>query len=171
MSQKQRERLYFLDNLKIPLIILVVVHHAGQAYGGGGWWFVENPERSSLLGIFFTVNRSFFMSLFFMISGYFLPASYDRNGPLDFLKDRFLRLGVPLLGFFLFQGTLAKTMAANTYAVYLFHVPVVVLLNYAILNISLYPLIKFILVSLAGVPLTFLISNYIRRLPLARSIL
>jgi surface polysaccharide O-acyltransferase-like enzyme len=32
-----------------------------------------------------------------MISGYFTPGSYDRKGPWPFLKDRLLRLGIPLL--------------------------------------------------------------------------
>ena len=95
-----REKFFFIDNLRIVLIILVVAHHAGQAYGPtGGFWYFENPERASILGAFFTVNRSFFMSLFFMISGYFLPQSYDRKGAEEFLIDRFRRLGVPLLVF------------------------------------------------------------------------
>lgn len=34
---KECDRLYFIDNLKIALIMLVVAHHAGQAYGPGGW--------------------------------------------------------------------------------------------------------------------------------------
>jgi glucan biosynthesis protein C len=96
-----RNKLLFIDNIRIALIILVLAHHAGQPYGPtGGFWYIENPERASILGAFFTVNRSFFMSLFFMISGYFLPQSYDRKGPKDFLIDRFRRLGVPLLLFF-----------------------------------------------------------------------
>lgn len=37
--KKESDRLYFIDNLKIALIMLVVAHHAGQAYGPGGWWF------------------------------------------------------------------------------------------------------------------------------------
>jgi peptidoglycan/LPS O-acetylase OafA/YrhL len=95
-----RPRLFFIDNLRIGLIALVVAHHAGQAYGPtGGWWYIINPERASVLGAFFTVNRSFFMSLFFMISGYFLPQSFDRKGR-SFLGDRFSRLGIPLLVFF-----------------------------------------------------------------------
>jgi glucan biosynthesis protein C len=95
------KKLLFIDNLRIALIILVLAHHAGQPYGPtGGFWYIENPVRASILGAFFTVNRSFFMSLFFMISGYFLPASFDRKGARDFLIDRFRRLGVPLLVFF-----------------------------------------------------------------------
>ena len=81
--------------------MLVVAHHVGQAYGPtGGWWYFSSPERAPVLGAFFTVNRSFFMSLFFMISGYFLPQSFDRKKK-GFLRDRFTRLGIPLLVFFL----------------------------------------------------------------------
>jgi peptidoglycan/LPS O-acetylase OafA/YrhL len=99
MQPESRPRLFFIDNLRIGLIVLVVAHHVGQAYGPtGGWWYFSNPERAAVLGAFFTVNRSFFMSLFFMISGYFLPQSLDRKGR-GFLKDRFSRLGIPLLAF------------------------------------------------------------------------
>ena len=102
MANEQEPRtLFFIDNLRIALIVLVIAHHAGQAYGPtGGWWYFQNPDRASILGAFFTVNRSFFMSLFFMISGYFLPASYDRKGAREFLGDRLRRLGWPLLVFF-----------------------------------------------------------------------
>jgi len=94
-------RLYYLDNLKIALTILVIAHHVGQAYGPtGGAWPIQEATRAAILGPFFTVNRSFFMSLFFLISGYFMVASYDHHGPGRFLKGRLLRLGVPLLAFF-----------------------------------------------------------------------
>jgi glucan biosynthesis protein C len=95
-------RLYFLDNLRIGLTILVIAHHVGQAYGPtGGSWPVQEATRAAVLGPFFTVNRSFFMSLFFLISGYLMVASYDRGGPGTFVRSRFLRLGAPLLAFFL----------------------------------------------------------------------
>ena len=93
-------RLQYLDHLKAFLIILVVLHHAGQPYGPGGWWYVPNPQRTSLLGPFFWLNASYFMGLMFFVSAYFLPRSFDRKGAVRFLKDRFSRLGVPLLVFF-----------------------------------------------------------------------
>jgi glucan biosynthesis protein C len=94
------KRLYYLDNLRVAVIILVIAHHVGQAYGPtGGWWPIQEEARSSLLGPFFTVNRSFFMSLFFMISGYFTVMSFRSKGAGAFLKDRMLRLGIPTLVF------------------------------------------------------------------------
>jgi len=98
---EEARRLYFLDNLRIGLTILVIAHHVGQAYGPtGGSWPIQEPARAAVLGPFFTVNRSFFMSLFFLISGYLMVMSYDRGGPGRFLKGRLLRLGVPLVFFF-----------------------------------------------------------------------
>ncbi len=95
-------RTAYFDNIRIALIILVLMHHVGQAYGPtGGWWAYQEPERARILGIFFGVNRSFFMSLFFFISGYFMPGAFDKKGPAKFLVDRFKRLGIPLLVFFL----------------------------------------------------------------------
>jgi surface polysaccharide O-acyltransferase-like enzyme len=99
---KSRRHLYFADNLRIALTILVIAHHVGQAYGPtGGAWPIQEQTRAAVLGPFFTVNRSFFMSLFFMLSGYFMVMSYGRHGPRRFLTTRVLRLGVPLAVFFL----------------------------------------------------------------------
>ena len=97
----ETRRLYFLDNLRIALTILVIAHHVGQAYGPtGGSWPIQESARAAILGPFFTVNRSFFMSLFFLISGYLMVMSYDRSRPGTFLRGRLLRLGVPLVLFF-----------------------------------------------------------------------
>lgn len=93
-------RLWFLDNLKVALTVLVILHHVGQAYGPtGGFWYFENPDRWGFLGSFFYVNASFFMGLFFFLSAYFLPGSYDRKGAGWFLRDRLVRLGIPLVVF------------------------------------------------------------------------
>jgi peptidoglycan/LPS O-acetylase OafA/YrhL len=91
-------RLDYIDTLRVLLTILVVAHHAGQAYGPtGGAWPIFNDQRAAVLGPFFAVNAAFFMGLFFLISGYFLPGAYDRKGTGPFVYDRLLRLGVPLL--------------------------------------------------------------------------
>jgi len=82
------------------LVALVIAHHAGQAYGPtGGRWPIMNPEKAAILGTFFYVNASFFMGLFFLISAYFLPASYQRKGAKRFLLDRVLRFGSVILAF------------------------------------------------------------------------
>jgi glucans biosynthesis protein C len=91
-------RLFYLDKLKIVLTILVIAHHVGQAYGPtGGYWPVQEAVRAPVLGPLIDVNRSFFMSLFFMISGFLMVGAYDRNGFDKFIRSRFVRLGVPVV--------------------------------------------------------------------------
>lgn len=93
----ERKRFHYLDNLKVALTGLLVAHHVGQAYGPtGGAWPIQEAERWALLGPFFTVNRSFFMSLFFLISGYLVARSYDAKPGWLFVKGRLLRLGLPI---------------------------------------------------------------------------
>ena len=93
-------RLAFFDNLRVVLMVAVIAHHVGQAYGPtGGWWPVQEPTRAAILGPFFMVNRSFGMSLFFMIAGYFTAMSCDKSGPQALAKSRLQRLGIPLLVF------------------------------------------------------------------------
>jgi fucose 4-O-acetylase-like acetyltransferase len=89
-----------LDNLRIALTVLLIAHHVGQAYGPtGGYWPIQETARAAVLGPFFAVNRSFFMSLFFMIAGYFTVMSCEDKGPRAFLKSRALRLGLPVVVF------------------------------------------------------------------------
>ena len=94
------KRLLYLDNLKVCLTVLVIFHHAGQAYGDGGDWAYHpsNPaEFMPWIWHFFSVNAAFFMGLYFFISGYFVPRSFDKQGTKQFLHKKLLRLGVPLL--------------------------------------------------------------------------
>jgi Acyltransferase family len=103
-------RLDYLDTLKVVLTALVIAHHAGQAYGPtGGRWPIFEVERAAVLGPFFSVNAAFFMGLFFMLSAYFLPSSFDRKGPCIFLRDRVLRLGIPVVVVGLTIGALSRT--------------------------------------------------------------
>jgi hypothetical protein len=80
------------------LTVLVIAHHAGQAYGPtGGAWPIFDAQRAGILGPFFSVNAGFFMGLFFLISGLFVPAAFDRKGARAFLQDRLVRFGAPLV--------------------------------------------------------------------------
>lgn len=76
-----KDRLLFIDNLRILLIILVILVHLAITYGApvGDWYYqeVEAGMIESIFYIFFiAVSQSFFMGFFFLISGYFAPGSY-----------------------------------------------------------------------------------------------
>ena len=90
--------IFYLDNLKFFLIILVIMHHVEQAYGttGGSWFYSYPGERVRVMGLFFWFNASFFMGLFFFISGYLFPPSFDRHGARTFIVNKLVRFGIPL---------------------------------------------------------------------------
>jgi fucose 4-O-acetylase-like acetyltransferase len=106
-------RLFFVDNLKVALIILVVLHHLAGIYGAIPLFYYWEPPKndplaSLVLLVFVFVNQAFFMGFFFLISGYFTPGSFDRKGSTSFLKDRLLRLGIPLVVFMFVLGPIAS---------------------------------------------------------------
>ena len=98
---KSPGRLFYLDNLRVYLTILVILHHTAIAYGGAGDWPVVDPAVDDISPIFLTfftaVNQTYFMSAFFLLAGYFTPRSYEEKGGSVFIKDRLIRLGIPLL--------------------------------------------------------------------------
>ena len=96
-------RLFFIDNVRVLLIVVVIAFHAAAPYAKVPWYSIQEETTETtefVLAWFLTVCAAFFLSLFFMISGYFTPGSYKRKGGYTFLRDRFLRLGIPFAGFF-----------------------------------------------------------------------
>ncbi|MFJ9554243.1 acyltransferase family protein [Nocardiopsis sp. NPDC101807] len=114
MSGAPRRRLYYLDNLKLLLIVLVVLHHASQPYGPADWWYVEGAGGSPALSTLSAVSGAFRMSLFFAISAYLLPRAFDRKGPRRFLGERFRAFVPPiLLGFLVLVPVLMYAYYVN----------------------------------------------------------
>lgn len=100
VAVKVAGRLLFVDNIRIFLTILVLLHHLMITYAGSGAWvYIEGRQDTitTIVGAWFcVVNQAFFMSLFLLISAYFVPGAFDRKGAGRFLKDRLIRLGIPL---------------------------------------------------------------------------
>jgi len=105
MPQKTstQNRLFFLDHIRIFLCIMVIMLHTAITYGANGGWFhkeVANADVSPLMQlvyqIFNTVTQAYSMGFFFLIAGYFTAPSLIKKGTLEFLKDKLIRLGIPL---------------------------------------------------------------------------
>ncbi len=101
VQSRASTRLLFVDNIRVFLTILVILHHLMITYAGtGSWIYTEgSPDliTSALGGWYCAIDQAFFMGLFLLISAYFVPGSYDRKGAGRFLKDRLVRLGIPLI--------------------------------------------------------------------------
>ncbi|WP_150244071.1 acyltransferase family protein [Nocardiopsis quinghaiensis] len=117
-SPTTRPRLLYVDNLRTALTVLVVLHHAAIAYSSiPRWYYMETVTDPSgvFLDLLLLLNQTFFMGVFFLISGLFVPGSHDRKGTRSFLGERLLRLGVPLLAWLLLLRPLV-TVGAYTEA-------------------------------------------------------
>jgi len=100
-------RLLFADNLRSSIIILVLLHHIGVIYSGMGFFYYSEPHNTLLLSLFAGLNQAWFMGALFLLSGYFSPGSCDRKGMRSFLKDRLIRLGIPLIFYFFVLNPIA----------------------------------------------------------------
>jgi fucose 4-O-acetylase-like acetyltransferase len=105
-----------LDALRATLTLLVVFHHAAITYGAIGGWFyrevaTDGRLETKLLIFFCTLNQAYFMGLFFLLAGYFTPGAVDRNGAMAYLRERGLRLGVPLIVFGVLLGPATIALA------------------------------------------------------------
>jgi len=104
---KATTRIVSFDYLRAFIIILVLVHHAVIAYSTLGYINFANPiytnspvvdsQKWRGFDLILLFNDTFFMSLLFFISGFFVWRSLTRKGVRMFLRDRFIRLGIPFV--------------------------------------------------------------------------
>lgn len=102
-----KEREYWIDYLRSFIILTVVIHHASLAYTTFAHFNKEvyilstHPMVDARRWIGFDAlvffNDIFFMSLMFLISGFFVISSLKRKGTSSFINDRFRRLFVPFI--------------------------------------------------------------------------
>jgi len=107
----------YIDRLRSVMIAFVILHHTAITYGAiGGWFYNElHPSGSTssmILTMFCATNQAYFMGFFFLLAGYFTPGSLERKGYAQFIGDRFLRLGIPLLAFILLLNPFTDALVA-----------------------------------------------------------
>src|SRR6202048_5113795 len=83
-----------LDRARTFLTLVVVVHHAVIPYT-----YFGHTDPKSWLGFDAVVlaTDSFFMAMFFFLSGLFVWPSLAHKAPQIFVRDRLLRLGLPFV--------------------------------------------------------------------------
>jgi glucan biosynthesis protein C len=69
------------------------------------------------------------------------------------------------------QGRFGNFLSRHSYAVYVIHIPIVVVVAYALRGIELAPLLKFGMASLIAVPASFAVAYVVRKIPLASRVL
>src|SRR5947199_10336157 len=91
---KSKARNLSLDRTRTFLTLVVLLHHSVIPYT-----YFGHTDPKSWIGFDCVVlaTDSFFMAMFFFLSGLFAWSGIARKGPLSYLSDRLLRLGLPFV--------------------------------------------------------------------------
>lgn len=91
-APKAKARNLSLDRARTFLTLVVLLHHAVIPYT-----YFGHTDPASWIGfdVIVLATDSFFMAMFFFLSGLFTWPGIARKAPSAFLRDRLLRLGLP----------------------------------------------------------------------------
>ena len=103
------ERLHALDAVRAGALLLGVAFHATLSFLPGPQIWAVRDVQSEGLGTFFFVAHLFRMAAFFVIAGYFGRMLIERRGTGGFIRNRLVRITMPLLAFWpiVFAGIVA----------------------------------------------------------------
>jgi len=112
-----KNKIFYIDNLKVLMTILVILHHSVITYGGpGSWYYLQKTTQQAALipmTMFVSTNQSFFMGFFFFLSPLSLEPSYVKKEPARFLADRLKRFGIPLVFYSLVLSPILIYLSEN----------------------------------------------------------
>ena len=89
---KAKARNLSLDRARTFLTLVVLLHHAVIPYTYFGH---TDPKYFFGFDMIVLATDSFFMAMFFFLSGLFAWSGIARKGPLNYMSDRLLRIALP----------------------------------------------------------------------------
>ncbi|MBL8553091.1 MAG: acyltransferase family protein [Phenylobacterium sp.] len=111
------ERLHGLDAVRGYALMLGVVFHATMSFlPGPQVWVLKDSESSMALSALFFASHTFRMTTFFLIAGFFAHMSFGKKGARAFIRDRALRIALPLVIFW--PLVIAGIIGGAVYAIY-----------------------------------------------------
>ncbi|MEK7406732.1 MAG: acyltransferase family protein [Acidobacteriota bacterium] len=93
------DRYHGLDALRASMMLLGIFIHTACAYSNlpDTWWYYDQ-RRSAFYDFSVLFIHLFRMPVFYVMAGFFGALLYGRRGPLGFMRNRAMRVVVPLLG-------------------------------------------------------------------------
>lgn len=88
---------HYWDPLRALLMLLGIPYHASLLYSHALPWDIKDFETSPFLSALGAALVTFRMPAFFLVAGYFSTMVIGKKGRTRWLKQRFLRLGVPFI--------------------------------------------------------------------------
>jgi glucan biosynthesis protein C len=96
MEKKASTRLYYLDWLRVLAILTVLVYHSTRFFNMGDW-HIKNPTWYPWVEVWNRFAVTWLLPLIFVISGASLFYAVGKGGAGKFVKDKVLRLLVPVV--------------------------------------------------------------------------
>jgi fucose 4-O-acetylase-like acetyltransferase len=90
------ERRPDLDWLRVGGVYLLLVFHSAKVFDRTPFYHLKNHDQSTALTVFTSAVHQWHMPLLFVLAGWSLTPSLDRRTRRQFLRERRLRLLVPL---------------------------------------------------------------------------
>ena len=90
-------RLYYVDWLRVSAFAMLILYHSSVAFFPDMSWLLKSAETSETLSLVMDFPRAWRLALLFFVSGMGTWFAFRSSEGLGFLKERFLRLFVPLI--------------------------------------------------------------------------
>lgn len=96
----EKERLYYIDWLRVLVVLSLIFYHSALTYTGLGSIYIRNPlhDASGVPFLMIAVPlRSFFMTLLFFVSGIAAYYSLKYRGSTRFMGERIRKILIPFV--------------------------------------------------------------------------
>ena len=115
MITSLNKRVNYIDNLRWIAVFLLILYHTAMAYNTWGEANYIFLGRIRPIACIVTLMSPWFMPLMFVLAGVSSYYSLDRRGYKSFIKERFVRLGIPLVFGVLFLSPVLSFIADVTH--------------------------------------------------------
>ena len=123
VSQSKKERKYFIDWLRIALIISVFFFHVGMIFRPEQW-HVNSAESFTFLDPIMWWLHLWRMPLLFLVSGIGTYYAIGHRSSWQYLKERFKRLYIPFtFGFFTLVPLMVYVERIDNYSSFIDYIP------------------------------------------------
>ncbi|MFH0709996.1 MAG: acyltransferase family protein [Pseudomonadota bacterium] len=90
-------RYHYMDSARAIFMILGVFYHTALIYTTSEVWLVAGEELNVFFDYFSYVMHLFRMQGFYIVAGFFAAMLIEKKGAKNFLHERLIRLGIPML--------------------------------------------------------------------------
>jgi uncharacterized protein (DUF2147 family) len=97
MRTTEPQRRYDIDWLRVGATYMLLLFHVGMVFNPAPFFHIRNADVSFFFLVLCGFVGLWHMPLFFLLAGWSACSSISRRGTRAFLKERFLRLVVPLV--------------------------------------------------------------------------